>query len=143
MDEEKQKEQIMKKQENKKTLKNSQVIIEDALYQMINKPKYVRKIIFSAFDKLNLQDFDKWRYKTGCCSKCILEGGHAVNIDTARKVKAIAPRPKAKRFQRLAIIENLEKWQDCVELIKFQGSQLILNSQCKFFILKSIMKSIS
>lgn len=59
VDEEKQKEQIKKKQENKKTLKDLQAAIEDTLYQMINEPGCVRKIIFSALDKPDLQDFDK------------------------------------------------------------------------------------
>ena len=143
VDEEKRKEQVMKRQENQKTLKDSRAALEDSLYRMINEPGCARKIILSAFDEPDLQDFDKRRYETGCCSKCTPEGGHAADVDAARKVKATAPRPKAKKFERLAIIEDLEIWRDRVGLLEFQGSRLTQGGQCKFFMSEAIMKSIS
>ena len=108
-DEQKREEQIMKKQEHKKTLKGSQTALEDLLYCIINNPGCARKIIFSTFDELSLQDFDKQHYEIGCCTKCTPEGGYTTTVDAARKVKALALRPKAKKFERLAIIDNLEK----------------------------------
>ena len=142
-DEQKWEKQIMKKRKHKKILKNSQVALEDLLYCMVNKPGCARKIILSAFDKPSLQDFDKQYYEASCCTKYIPESGHIATVDAARKVKASAPRPKAKKFERLAIIDGLEKWQDCVGLLKFKGNRLAQDGQYKFFMSESIIKLIS
>ena len=143
LDENKRKEQITKKKEHKKTLKDSRAAMEDSLYRMINESGCARKIILSVFDEPDLQDLDKWRYETGCCSKCTPGGGRAAVVDAARKVKATAPRPRAKKFERLAIVEDLENWRDRVRLLEFKGNQLAQGGQCEFLVSESIMKSIS
>lgn len=92
---------------------------------MVNKPRYARKIIFGAFDEPNFQTFDKQRYKSNYCLKCISKKQHATAVDTVKKVKFQAPRPKTKKFKKVAIIKDLEKWQDCVWMLKFKSSQVI------------------
>ncbi|MCJ1262581.1 hypothetical protein MMC22_002451 [Lobaria immixta] len=116
LDEKKRKEQVTKKQEHKKTLKDSRAAMEDSLYRMINESGCARKIILSVFDEPDLQDLDKW---------------------------PTAPRPKAKKFERLAIVEDLENWRDRVRLLEFKGNRLAQGGQCKFLMSESIMKSIS
>ena len=59
LDEKKRKEQVKKKQQHKKTLKEARAALEDALYRMVNEPGCARKIILSAFDEPDLQNFDK------------------------------------------------------------------------------------
>lgn len=53
VDKEKQKKQIMKRQENKKTLKDSWAAMRDLLYYMTNKSGCARKIILIIFDNPN------------------------------------------------------------------------------------------
>lgn len=143
LDEKKREEQVMKKQEHKKTLKDLRAALEDSLYRMVNESGCARKIILGAFDEPGLQDFDKRHYEAGCCSRCTPEGGHAAAVDAARKVKAPAPRPKATKLERLAIVEGLEKWRDRVGPLEFKTNRLAQGGQYKFFMSESIMKSIS
>lgn len=75
--------------------------------------------------------------------KCTPEKKHAIAINAARKVKPWAPRPKAKKFEKVAIIKNLKKWQDHIEMLEFKSSRLIQSGSCRFFLAENIMKSIS